>query len=90
VVGVLEDIDLEEMTVSLSKGDRLFLYTDGIPETMNENKEMIEFDMLLILTQQNQKPKLDDTLDAMIKAIEEFRGKSPVHDDIVLIGFEVQ
>ena len=36
-------------SLKLEKGDRLFLYTDGIPEAMNENEEeysderMIEF-----------------------------------------------
>ncbi len=74
----------------LAPGDRIFMYTDGIPETINDRKEMIGFaEDLLDLFDRARRDSLEETLDAVMEALDRFRQSRPYQDDITLIGFEV-
>lgn len=88
IIGMFEDLKYDEKSVILKKGDRLFLYTDGIPETSNERKEIINYDKLPELFRACNAMTLELTLDSMIAEINRFRGKADLCDDIVLLGFE--
>ncbi len=90
IIGAFEQAVYEEKTVQLAKGDRVFFYTDGIPETENECKEMIGFEGdLLELFRRSKRATLGETLDEVIEAVNRFRGTARIDDDIVLLGFEV-
>ncbi|MCP4131817.1 MAG: SpoIIE family protein phosphatase [bacterium] len=39
-IGILDEIDLIPQEIDIKSGDRILLYTDGVTETFNENKEM--------------------------------------------------
>jgi len=87
-IGMFKEAVIEEMTVSLKQGDRLFIYTDGIHETINKNKEMLGYNGLLnIIKKQSGKP-LKESLDLIIDNVKNFQGDAISEDDIVLIGFE--
>jgi PAS domain S-box-containing protein len=90
IIGITETVDYAVSEERLFPGDRLYLYTDGIPETINEKKEMIGFDEgMLALFDRARRDSLSDTLDAVLEEIHRFRGTLPLQDDITLIGFEV-
>jgi PAS domain S-box-containing protein len=90
IIGISNDVDYPVIEERLHAGDRLFVYTDGIPETINEEKVMIDFDKgMLALFDRSQRETLSDTLDAIMDEVNRFRGSVPVVDDITLIGFEV-
>jgi sigma-B regulation protein RsbU (phosphoserine phosphatase) len=75
----------------LEKGDKLFLYTDGIPETANKKREMIEYeDKLLSLFEKSNRIPLGQSLEDIIKKIAEFRDGADVTDDLLIIGFEIE
>ena len=38
-IGWLEDVDFEEVVLDLNVGDRVFLYSDGVPEAMDGQLE---------------------------------------------------
>ncbi|HSV95446.1 MAG TPA: SpoIIE family protein phosphatase, partial [Spirochaetota bacterium] len=44
VMGVRSPLRTKAVSVPLHVGDRLFLYTDGLPETRNEKGAMMGFD----------------------------------------------
>ncbi|MDY6970600.1 MAG: PP2C family protein-serine/threonine phosphatase [Spirochaetota bacterium] len=90
VVGLLTKVKFESNNVALSRGDRLFLFTDGIPEADNGKREMIGYDENLInLFIKSNKPDISETLDAIMEEINKCSiGKSNM-DDITIIGFEV-
>jgi sigma-B regulation protein RsbU (phosphoserine phosphatase) len=88
IIGMLPSINCEKITITPKKGDRIYLYTDGLPETQNGNKELIELDRLPDLIRAATRPSLSETLDAITDATNAFRGGVRFTDDIVLIGFE--
>ena len=90
LIGMLDDVKVEEKTITLEKGDRLYLYTDGLPETMNNRHEIIGFDNLPDLISGATDTSLHKTLDAIIHSVKKFKGKTNFIDDIILIGFEIE
>ncbi len=89
IVGIFPEVNYSETTVDLEKGDRIFLYTDGLVEVKNENGKIFGFDELSSLVEAGSKPRLDQTLDSILGEITTFKGGIRFDDDVVLIGIEV-
>ncbi|TFH43176.1 MAG: PAS domain S-box protein, partial [Chrysiogenales bacterium] len=90
IIGIPEPVDYTTNEEALARGDRLFVYTDGIPETINGRREIIGFDEGLVeIFERSQRDSLSGTLDAVMEEIHRFRGAQPLQDDVTLIGFEV-
>jgi sigma-B regulation protein RsbU (phosphoserine phosphatase) len=90
VIGVNENEKFQEQEEVIKTGDRMFFYTDGIPETMNEKSEMLGYEKRLIeIFEEGAEYGLEDHLDFIISRVDNFRGSAEVHDDMLLIGFEV-
>ncbi len=89
VVGMIESAVYRKENLSMQVGDRLFLFTDGIPEAENERKEMIGFeDKLIELFRKSHRINLSETLDAVLAGVREFADNKPLDDDILIIGIE--
>ncbi|MBN2079239.1 MAG: SpoIIE family protein phosphatase [Spirochaetes bacterium] len=90
LLGVIRDISFESLDVTLRRGDRVYLYTDGVTEITNERMEMLGYERLLAAIGETGGRELGESLDAVMNGIHRFRGANPVDDDIVIIGFEVR
>lgn len=90
LIGISDDIAFDSTSVRLAPGDRLFLYTDGIPETANRQKDMIGYDdTLLDLFKTTGNESLGEKLDSIMKRVGDFRDGADMTDDTLIIGFEV-
>ncbi len=89
LVGAFREKKFHETTIELNKKDRLFIYTDGLPETVNSEHQIIGFDHLTDFFKKSHGTALDDTLDNVVSNVEQFRDESMVQDDMVLIGIEI-
>ena len=89
VIGQILTFDVNDMI--LARGDRVYLVTDGIPETVNEKHDIhrIRPGSLDLFLGMQARFALPDTLDAVIEETVRFRNGHPQQDDITLIGFEV-
>ncbi len=91
LIGISDDIAFDSTTIRLSPGDRMYLYTDGIPETANRQKDMLGYDdALLELFRTNAGESLGEKLNNIMKKIVEFRDGADITDDTLVIGFEVK
>jgi PAS domain S-box-containing protein len=91
VLGLTRDNHYDETVVTLRRGDRLFLYTDGIPETTDSGHRMIGYDEgLSELINRSRRESLSETLDAILEQLGSFRGAAPISDDVLIIGIEVR
>ena len=70
--------------ITLNPGDRLFLYTDGVPEATDENNMLYGEDRLLDFFNQNADVDADLLLPALKANIDEFVGNAPQFDDITM------
>jgi len=90
LMGITDDLKFTMNEEILSPGDRVFLYTDGIPETVNNNKEMLGFEEgLLALFDVSRRDSIHNSLDAIMEGLNRFKESRAFQDDITLIGFEV-
>ena len=88
VLGAMEDYRYRCDTLKLVPGDRLFLYTDGVTEAMDEAGEQYS-EQGLLATLAGQPPGAIDALTgATIAAVRRFAGAAPQSDDITIMVVE--
>ncbi|HUY90493.1 MAG TPA: SpoIIE family protein phosphatase [Pirellulales bacterium] len=46
-IGLVDDADYEEQAIALQTGDRLYFYSDGVPEAMNANRDLFSDERML-------------------------------------------
>jgi serine phosphatase RsbU (regulator of sigma subunit) len=84
-LGILEDATYEDTRLQLEVGDKVVLYTDGIVEAMNEQKELFGFDRLLEVIKKSPAETAEALLEEIKDKVNEFAGTAPQHDDITII-----
>ncbi|MDY6969155.1 MAG: SpoIIE family protein phosphatase [Spirochaetota bacterium] len=79
----------EEKHTKLSYGDRIILYTDGISEASNEDRQEYSSERLQDLILKNNHLPIEEFADQIIDDVRNHVGTSPIVDDITLIVIEV-
>ena len=88
IVGAMEDAEYTNYEFNIEKGDKLFLYTDGVVEATNSNNELFtEARMLETLGKLRTKSPVE-ILKGMKKSIDAFAGDAPQFDDITMLLVE--
>ena len=89
-LGVVEDIQYDELEEQLKTGDILLFYTDGIPEAMNEKKELFGFERLeTTMKEMNTEASCKEILEKLLDAARSFAGTAPQHDDMTVVVVKV-
>ena len=88
VLAGMEGVRYRMGEFTLSKGDRLFLYTDGVPEATNTENELYGEDRLLRFMNQNAAVDATALLPALKADIDAFVGEAPQFDDITMLMFD--
>ncbi|MDE2058961.1 MAG: SpoIIE family protein phosphatase [candidate division NC10 bacterium] len=87
-VGMLPDVKYGEEELHLHPGDRLFFYSDGIPECTAKNGERFSVDRLIAFLEAWRERPLRDVMAGVKQAIERWRGSDEFEDDITLLALE--
>jgi sigma-B regulation protein RsbU (phosphoserine phosphatase) len=88
-VGVLEDVDYEERSLRLESGDRLYLYSDGVPEAFDAKGEQFGTPRLLGALEASRREPLQASLDGLLARLEQWRGSPQPVDDVSVLAVEV-
>ena len=88
ILAGMEGVKYRANELTLYNGDRLFLYTDGVPEATNENNELYGEDRLLSFMNNNYTLEATKLLPKLKKDIDKFVGKAPQFDDITMLTFD--
>lgn len=89
ILGVLPSImPYETGKVEFSRNDRLFIYTDGVTEAMNESNEEFGDDSLkeLLVTWKSETSK--EWIEKVFVDLKLFTGTAPQSDDITMIALK--
>ncbi|MBU8922159.1 MAG: anti-sigma factor antagonist [Bacteroidales bacterium] len=79
-------IDVEK--IKLKKDDMLLIYTDGVTEAMNDDREQYGEDRLIKLIKENGKYPPEKFMDILNEDIKEFTGDFPQNDDITVVAIK--
>ena len=81
---------IEEQNLALHKGDRVFLYTDGVTEAMNAEMEEFGDERLQRLLAQCDGLSSQGLLDKLLEAIGAHAAGQPQYDDITMVAIRVE
>ena len=88
VLAGMEGIRYRVGELTLGEGDRLFLYTDGVPEATNADNQLYGEDRLLAFINQNANMDAKELLPKLKNDIDGFVGDAPQFDDITMLMFD--
>lgn len=86
-VAAIDVAKFYENRLTLSPGDTLCLFTDGVPEAHNKEQEMFEMDRFLAALNETKGRPLAEIDDELRKKIAEFAGEAEQFDDITTLIF---
>jgi sigma-B regulation protein RsbU (phosphoserine phosphatase) len=84
-VGVFEEAAFQEATHTFTRGETLFLYTDGVTEAMNPSSESYMIQRLLTRLDAQGPLRPTDMIADVLKDIKDFSQGAPQSDDITCL-----
>ncbi len=88
-IGVFENTAFEEHEIALEPGDRLFLYTDGIPEASNPSGEIFDYTRIANCLAECRQQTLQHSLAELAARVARWTERDRQEDDISVLAFEV-
>lgn len=85
VVGGMEGVRYKDYEFTLNKGDSLFLYTDGVPEANNIEKEQFGTDRMIDALNINPSGKPEEILANIKESVSGFVGQAEQFDDLTML-----
>ena len=87
--GIFRDLEYEQKTVKLKPGDVLFLFTDGVNESVNCSNEMYGTEALEQELKRHIGKPSDDLVDDVLASIRAFSEGAVQHDDVTILAMRV-
>lgn len=88
VLAGLEDYAYTQSTMTLHRGDKIFLYTDGATEATDINNELYGEDRLIECLKKQAGKSCADILHAVRNDIDTFVGEAEQFDDLTMLAFD--
>ena len=88
VLAGMEDMRYKEGRMQLAVGDRIFLYTDGVPEATNADNEMYGSGRLHNALNAHKDKALEELLTKIKADVDSFVREAPQFDDITMLCLE--
>lgn len=89
-VGVFPNIEYTDYDIHLGSGDKLFVYTDGVPEATDPFDKLYTTGRMLKALNQYRDSSPQEILDGVHDSVKEFVGDRPQFDDLTMLGFELK
>jgi sigma-B regulation protein RsbU (phosphoserine phosphatase) len=86
-IGVAAE-EYDEHEIDLAPGDRLFVYSDGVPEAMDAADTPFGTERLVAQLDRTRDQSLEQTLTSLLDRIDHWHGSARVHDDISVLALE--
>ena len=85
-LAAMDGISMKEYEIDLDPGDRLFVYTDGVPEAINEKVEAYGTERLCEKLNALKNVSQQQTLESVLRDIRNFAGAAEQFDDTTMLG----
>ncbi len=88
VVGAMDTSKYQNFEFTLERGDKIFLYTDGIPEATKNDQSMFGLDNMLKALNKNKKKTPKEVVEGITKTVDVFIEGAPQFDDMTMLCVE--
>ena len=90
VLGAMPDIAYTDHEIRLGKGDKLFIYTDGVTEATNPDYKLFGIDRTLEALNRYREGSPQEILEGVDVSIKEFVGDGKQFDDLTMMCIEIR
>jgi len=87
-VGAIEGAKYKEYEIKMEPGSKLFVYTDGVPEATNEEKNMFGTANMVDALNANKDKAPAEILQGVKEAVDAFVKSAPQFDDLTMLCIE--
>jgi sigma-B regulation protein RsbU (phosphoserine phosphatase) len=88
-IGMKKNVEYVDSILELQRGDRLYLYSDGLFEEMNDNDEQFGRDRMRTTIEEGYSYSLKESVDFLVKKVMSWKGDNQLRDDISLLAIEM-
>ncbi len=88
-IGCVDEISLEEHVVQLDPGDRLYLYSHGVPEAMNVDHKLMGIPQMLEVMELGKSQSIGDSVDTLMDTVNRWCADHRLDDDVSILGIEI-
>jgi sigma-B regulation protein RsbU (phosphoserine phosphatase) len=82
----MEDAAYEESTLTLSPGDRLYLYSDGVPEAMDADLSQFTDKRMLASLSASKGDPFDASVENLLASVKDWCQPHGPKDDVTILG----
>lgn len=88
VLGGMEFVRYTDYEIQLDKGDKIFVYTDGVPEATDKDHNLFGTDRMVDALNRNPKAGTEEVLKNVRAAVDGFVGIAEQFDDLTMLCLE--
>jgi serine phosphatase RsbU (regulator of sigma subunit) len=88
-IGMIENLELKEFEVTVKTGDRLLIFSDGVPDATNMDGVQYGYERLKRFLNRQQGVPIQQMIDLLAADIAAWTGNAPPFDDLTLLAVEV-
>ena len=88
VIGGMDGVKYKEYEIDLEPEDKLFLYTDGIPEATDADNQLFGMDRMLDALNQNPTASPEQVLSNLRSSVDDFVKDAEQFDDLTMLCVE--
>ncbi len=86
IIGADEDDTFTQDTFHIEPGDTILMYTDGVTEAMNPDRDMYEEERLKAEVSGYQHESAEEIVKKIVESVHRFAGDMPQNDDITVLA----
>ena len=86
LMGILDDLILDEQTLSVPSGGMILLYTDGVIDARHTNGESFGMERLIDVIKQIHRGSAQEQCDQLWQTLCEFQNKDAQEDDVTIVA----
>jgi sigma-B regulation protein RsbU (phosphoserine phosphatase) len=87
-IAFVPDVEYQQATLQLQPGDRIYLYSDGVPEAMNKDQDPYGEQAMAECVGGGRSQPLDTSVSGLLAAVEQWCRPAGPLDDVTILGVE--
>ena len=87
-IGFISNPQYHQQTLDLNKGDRVFLFSDGLIEARSADARLFGMSKMSDNLAASAGLPIEQTLDNLLEAVRQWTGGNPIDDDVSVMAFE--
>ena len=88
VLGGMDGMQYKDYEIQLEPGDKLFVYTDGLPEATSSDMELFGMERMTDALNEVSEETPEGILKGVLERVNEFVGEAPQFDDLTMLCLE--